>query len=545
MVMAALLACGPQAASRPGRPAAYQAAAPARPGGTAVLTDFEYPSTLDPLTAATDLELRLAGLLFAPLWGYDDRLRPYPDLARRVPTPGNGGVRRSADGRSTIVDVQLVPGLHWSDGAPLTADDVVFTWEAMADPATGAALPMGSDRVRRVERRSDTELVLTLDGAAAPYLALGAGLAVMPSHRLASLPRSAWSPDAFFQHPDVTSGPFVVSEAVDGQRIVFDANPHYADGRARSGAYPGGDGPFAHAPYLERVLFQAQAGKDALLRVLRFQGADVGFHLLPADLADLRTIAGSRPLVTTGLRDEFLNPNHLAGPTRPWTGDPRVLEALDLALDRSAIVRDAMAGAGQPARGLYPRALQAGPSLLQAGAGLNAARRLLDAAGWRRGPDGVRARAGRRLELSLLGVCGQTPADRMLEIVRGQWLALGAAVTVGCEERDAFFERGARGDFDMTLYSNEWAPDRAAWAAIGVSSGPENWNRCQDRALDQAFARAAYGDAEREWLRYRCTIPLVELPEIRQVSARLRNFAPSPGPGGDTWNAADWWLGPG
>ena len=543
--MAALLACGLQAAAPSGRPAAYHATRPTRPGGTVLLTDFEYPATLDPLTAGTDLELRLAGLLFAPLWGYDDRLRPYPDLARRVPTPGNGGVRRSADGRSTIVDVQLVPGLHWSDGAPLTTDDVVFTWQAMADPVIGAAPPLGSERVRRVERRSDTELVLTLDGAGPHYLALGAGLAVLPAHRLATLPHAAWSQDAFFQHPDVTSGPFVVSEAVDGQRVVFDANPHYADGRARGGAYPGADGPFAHAPYLERVVFQAQAGKDAMLRALRFQGADVGFHLVPADLADLRTIAGGRPLVTTGQRDEFLNPNHAAGPTRPWTSDPRVLQALDLALDRSAVVRDAMSGAGQPARGLYPRALEGGPALLLAGADLSAARRLLDAAGWRPGADGVRARGGHRLEFSLLGVCGQTPADRVLAMVRRQWVALGAAVTAGCEERGPFFERSARGDFDMTLYSNEWAPDPAAWAPVGVSGRLENWNRCQDRALDQAFARGAYGDAEREWLSYRCTIPLVETPEIRQVSTRLRNFVPSPGPGGDSWNAADWWLAPG
>jgi peptide/nickel transport system substrate-binding protein len=543
VAMAALLACGPPAESPPGRPSvAYHATPPARPGGTALLTDFEYPETLAPLNARTDLELRLGNLLFAPLWGYDDRLRPYPDLARRVPTPANGGVHRSADGRSTLVDVQLVPGLHWSDGAPLTAADVVFTWEAMADPATGATLPLGAERVRRVERRSDTELVLTLDGAGAPYLPLGAGLAVMPAHRLRSLPFGSWSRDAFFQRPDVTSGPFVVSEAVTGDRVVFDANPHYADGRVRAGAYPGADGPFAHAPYLERVVFQARAGKDALLRALRWQGADVGFHLLPGDLAELRTVTGGRPVVTTGLRDEFLNPNHADGPTRPWTGDPRVLQALDLALDRTAIVRDAMDGAGRPARGIYPRALEGGGALLPAGADLSSARRLLDAAGWRTGVDGVRARGGRRLEFSLLGVCGQTPADRELTLVRQQWVALGAAVTAGCEERDAFFERSARGDFDMTLYSSEWAPDRSAWAAVGVSGRPENWNHCQDRALDQAFAHGAYGDAERAWLRYRCTIPIVEVPEIRQVSPRLRNFAPSPGPGGDTWNAADWWL---
>ena len=557
LAMASLLACAPTASAPAGTrsPApGDHASAPARPGGTALLTDFEYPETLNPLSARTDLDLRLGGLLFAPLWGFDDRLRPYPDLARRIPTADNGGVRRSADGRSTTVDILLVPGLHWSDGQPLTADDVVFTWEAMLDPAAGAALPLGAERVRRVERRSDTEVLVTIDGPGISYLQLGAGIVVMPAHRLRALAAARWSRDPFFQRPDVTSGPFVVADAVPDDRIVFRANPHYADGRADGGAYSEG-GPFTHAAYLEAVIFQAQAGKDAMLRALRGQGVDVGFHLLPGDLADLRALTGSRPVVTTGLRDAFLNPNHAAGPTRPWVDDPRVLRALDLALDRGAIVREALSGAGLPARGLYPRALAGAAADLQlpAGAAVDGARRLLDEAGWRLGADGVRTRDGRRLEPGLLGVCGQSPADRELALVRQQWLAIGVVAAAGCEDRAAFFDRNARGDFDLTLYSNQWAPDADAWAAVGVTGGTENWNRCQDRALDQAFGRAeagrdaaaAFRDAEREWLRYRCTIPLVETPEVRQVSNRLRNFVPSPGMGGDTWNAADWWLAPG
>src|SRR5262249_59775346 len=86
--LTALLACtsGGTPAVRPGVGAAgYQAVAPPRPGGTAVLADYEYPSTLNPLSARTDVELRLGEALFVPLWGLDPQLRPYPDLARHVP----------------------------------------------------------------------------------------------------------------------------------------------------------------------------------------------------------------------------------------------------------------------------------------------------------------------------------------------------------------------------------------------------------------------------------------------------------------------------
>jgi peptide/nickel transport system substrate-binding protein len=233
--------------------------------------------------------------------------------------------------------------------------------------------------------------------------------------------------------------------------------------------------------------------------------------------------------------------------------DPAVLEALDLALDRTALVRDLLPDAARPARGLYPRALAdlASDASLPAGADLAAARRRLDQAGWRPGPDEVWVRHGRRLAFGLLGICGRPGGDHELDRLRRQWLALGAAVTASCQPRDAFLRTAAAGAFDMALYSTAWAPDVSAFAAAGTANGPANWGRCADRTLDRAFARAgtldpaarreAAQDAEREWLRYRCTIPLFEWPDVRQVSSRLRNFVPDPA-APDTWNAADWWL---
>jgi len=194
-------------------------------GGTLTASDFEYPVTLNPLTGLTDLELRLGELVFAPLWGFDDQLRPYADLAREVPTQGNGAVHTSPDSRSMTVDVKLSPGLRWSDGQSLTADDVIFTLQALRDPTTQALSPAGLDRLKDVRRVSGSELLLTFDGIYAPYLQLGAGLFVMPKHRLGTVSLSEWSRDAFFQRPDVASGPFVVQDAVLGDRIVFGANP--------------------------------------------------------------------------------------------------------------------------------------------------------------------------------------------------------------------------------------------------------------------------------------------------------------------------------
>ncbi|HSR22789.1 MAG TPA: ABC transporter substrate-binding protein, partial [Candidatus Eisenbacteria bacterium] len=537
------------------------ASAPPRPGGTVVLADYELPQTLTPLTARTEVELRAGTLLFASLWGLGPQLQPYPDLASRVPTSDNGGVRTMHGGRSMTVDVRLVPGLRWSDGQPITADDVIFTWQALRDPALQPLAPSGVDRLQRMDRRSDTEVVWTFDGVYAGYAQLGAALPVLPAHRLRAIAPAGWTQDRFFLSPDVVSGPFAPAGGVPGDHLTLSANPHYADGRSAEGAYPDGDGPFDHAPHLEHVVLQTPPSKTAEVQALLARGVDAGFHLLPDDLTDLRGATGSAPVVTTGLRDELLNPNHgvdtATGQSPPWVDDPPVLQALDEALDRAALVRDVVAGGGRPARGLYPRALDGFASStpqLPAGSDLEGARRLLDEAGWRPGPDAVRARGGRRLAFGLLGICGRPGIGLELDRLRRQWLPLGADVTTSCLPRESLLQRGARGAFDMAIYSNQWAPDPGAWAAVGTTGLPDNWNRCHDRTLDADLARVsrtldpagrreAARQAEQEWLRYRCTIPLLEWPEVRQVSTRLRNFVPDAA-APDTWNAADWWLAP-
>jgi peptide/nickel transport system substrate-binding protein len=574
-------------------PAAYRPSPPAHRGGTLVLGDWQFPQTFDILAAATDTDLRAGGLLFAPLWGLDSGLQPYPDLVREVPTVENGDVRVGADGTTMTVDVKLVPGLRWSDGQPLTADDVIFTWQAICDAATGAAAA-GFDHVRAMDKKSDTELLWTFgpaprgscgapaditSGVYGPYLQMGPVFWVMPQHRLQAVPHRAWFADPFFAKPDAGSGPFSVSEVVPEQRITFVPNPHYADGRSAAGAYSGRGGPgyFAHAPYLDRLVYRAYPSRTALLAGVRAGETDLAFGLGADDLHDLLGFSGSAPVVSTGLRTEFLNPNHgvntATGQAPPWVtpaGDDRqLLEALDLATDREALARDAFGGLARASRNLFPTAMRAwadptGPS---AARDLEGARRLLDEDGWTAGGDGVRVKAGRRLEFQLLAACSTLAATREIAILRRQWLEAGISARTDCRQRPLFFAgfpdhgTNAAGAFDMTVYSNAWTADPGAWAAFGASTqipsadspGGGNWNRCRDPELDRRLAageatldpikrQAAYLALQREWLAYRCTITLFESPEVRQVAGRVHNYAPGAGVQSDAWNAADWWL---
>jgi peptide/nickel transport system substrate-binding protein len=577
LVLVALVAACQVGPTAPPQPAAsagsgYAPEPPVTRGGNLVLADWEAPDTLDPIHATTAGDLRVASLLFAPLWSLGPDLKAHPDLLREVPTVANGDVRTGADGVSMAVDLKLRPGLRWSDGTPITADDLIFTVDAICSAAFPTLDPGGFDHIASQERRSATEVIwhfaprprgscgLAADlgsGLYPPLQLLGSRARLLPAHRLAAIPVAAWPADPFFQHPDVVSGPFVFRDAIAGRLLDLAANPSYAVGRA-------------HGAWLDGITYRFYNGKAALIAGLQAGEADVGFHLLPGDGAELSATAGSRLLTKASLQGELLSPNH--GPNTgtglapPWVGDPVVLQALDDATDRPALDTLAFGGRSTITPGLFPAILGLGPATVPRRA-LDAARQALDGDGWKAGADGVRSKSGRRLAFTLLTVCDSEPRQLEQSLLARQWAEAGFAVTSSCQPRAHFFASFAQGGtnatgaYDMSLYSNTWEPDPAVWAPFAAAAeipGPanaagRNWGRCQDPALERYFTAGsasldvsrratAYLEAAAEWLLYGCTIPLVEWPSVIERTDRLHNFAPNPTLAMDTWNASDWWL---
>jgi peptide/nickel transport system substrate-binding protein len=516
-------------------PAPIVTATPTPPGvrgGTLVMGDFEYPDSLDPLHATTENDLRVAGLLFEPLWTLDPDLKPVPRLLAAMPVP-----RVGKDG-SMSLDLRLRPGLRWSDGAPLTADDVVFAVDAIRSDAYPGRARSGFDRIASQERRSETELIWRFSGVDPAWPLLGPLAIPLPEHRLAALAPTAWSADPYFQRPDVVSGPFTISGAVPGRLLQLAANPRYLAGRPRG-------------PWLDAITFRAYTGKAALIDGLQTGETDLGFHLLPADLPQLAQVAHSRSEVAPTLRGEFLLVNHAAG---PWAGDATLLHVLAESVDRTALDQAALDGSASMAAGLFPPSLKEYDAALPPPLTVPEAKSALDADGWTVGPDGARAKAGRRLAFSLLSICDdQVRQAEQGELVRQLGL-LGAVVSADCEPRAGIFSRLAGGGFEMALISNTWQLDPSAWAPFATSAGGLDWGHCADPALDQAFAaggatldakarQTAYRAAAQEWLRVACTVPLYEWPAVTQRTTRLHGFQPNPVAGLDSWNAADWWLG--
>jgi peptide/nickel transport system substrate-binding protein len=560
---AAQPASGPPGLPALSAPAAYHSRPPAHPGGTVTIGAWQFPHAFSPYFASQAAAQQVQAAIFDGLLSTDNRLQWYGNLVREVPSVENGGVRQVGSGMD--VNYELRPGLRWSDGQPLTPDDVFFTFQAITGPAAAAGFGQeGYDRISGLERRGENGLVAHFRSLYPAYRSLFP--AILPRHRLGQIQAQNLGADGYWRKPDVVSGPFTMREAAPFQ-ITLERNGDYVQGR--SGMALGG-----HAAYAERVVFRAYPTRQALLAAVKAGDVQAASDLSERELSTIARLTGVRVTLAAALQYEQVSFNQArvdpnVGGTPPWVGDPPVLEALDLALDRPALERGPLHArsplAESPVSPLvgWAYASDLGPPSYD----LDQARRVLDAAGWRPGADGIRVKNGRRLAFALTTTDDQLLRAGEEEILAEGWRRLGADVAVQnypSQQLFADFEQDgvlARGLYQAAIWA--WimpADPDSEFSTLHSSRTPgagqpssQNYSRCHDTAVDQALAQgrgtldegqrgAAYRSFQHAYAQARCEMPLFRRLAIGVVSPRLRNFVLNAGPQGSTWNLVDWWL---
>lgn len=464
--------------------------APQRPEDIVVLASGADLESANPLVTTHPLSKQVQRhALLVTLVRYDAALVPQPYLAHRWAW--------SADRRS--LTMSLVPDLQWHDGAPTTARDAVFTLLAAKDPATGFSRAAELAALDTAVALDDTTLVLRYRRAPAQLPSLLAELPIVPRHLLAGVPRSRMRSAAFNDAP-IGNGPFRFVGRRRGARWSF----------ARNDSFPRSLGGPPRLRGLVIAVVDEATTKFAGLASgeLDMAGIAPGMAALAERDATLRVI-DYPVLFGTAL---FFNT------TRPPFDDARVRRAVARSVDRSRIVQIALAGFGRPATSAVP---PDSPLAWRGGAGQDSitADRLLDDAGWRRGPDGVRVRGGARLEVELLSVgSGDNVAE---QLVQDDLAARGIALRVRQTEMGSFLTaaRAAEKRFDLLLAGVPGDLALSYVSALFASSqrgGMLDYTGFHEPALDSSLAaagEAASGDPARmAWM---------------QVQAHLDSLAPA------------------
>ena len=359
--------------------------------------------------------------LLVTLTRYDSALTHQPYYARRWSWSGD---------RRTLT-MALADNLRWHDGVPTTARDAAFTLLAARDPATGFPRAAELASLDTAEAADDTTLVLRFGAPQAdlpPYLA---ELPLAPAHLLASLPHATLRSAPFNDAP-VGNGPFVFASRRRGARWTFARNQRFPTTLG---------GPPALRGLTVAVVDEATT---------KFAGLASG-ELDMAGISPMMVELARRDRALQVLTYPVLFGTALFfNTTRPPFDDERVRLAVSRAIDRARIVEIALAGFGTPWSSPVPpdNPLTWSPRAMCDTA---AADSLLDAAGWRRGADGMRRRAGLPLAIELLTVgSGDNVADQLLQ---GDLAARGIAVRVRQTEMGAFLTT-ARADpkrFDLLI----------------------------------------------------------------------------------------------
>lgn len=469
---------------------------------------FGMVDNLNPIFASTQAERSASRLLFANLLRYNEQGELEGELAQSWGFSGG-------DGRAFILTLR--PDIRWHDGAPITAKDIAFTFALIKDAATKSPL-YSSWRTISIEQVDARTVKFILPTAYAPFpnaLAIG----ILPEHILSAVRPAELRNFKYNRSPNVASGPFVFQDmrALDTQRSHFlvsmSANKQY----------------FLGTPKLSRFQLHAYTDRDQLTSAFRSQEVAA---ISDASATQIAAIGNERPFQES--ESPLYNGVYAFLKTSsPLLQDVKVRQALELATDQGKVVNTLGNRVTSLEGPLLPGQLGYRADMHQAPYNLVMAGQLLDAAGWKAGPDGKRAKDGQPLKFNLVTVAGDDfPA--VAQTVMGQWSRLGVTFESQLIRPDDFQQNViVPRAYDVLIYEIAIGRDPDVYAYWHSSQANERGFNLSDyrsgkaddaldsarSRLDPALREAKYRNFTQQWL---ADVPAIALyrPSLSYVQTK-------------------------
>jgi len=381
---------------------------------------------------------------------------------------------QSEDGMT--VTFETVPGATWSDGEPLDAEDVVFTFEMIKEyEKTQTAQWAGSVTfLETIEATGENTIVATYDRPA--------GTALYDLGLTPILPPQVWEPLAaskeirrFPNEPEggeplVGGGPFLLTEYRKNDIALFEANPSY----------------YGTKPLIDGFGLQFFRDEDAMITALKTDQLDAINEIPPTAVETLRS-AGMEVYEgpALALRDLIFNVDP-EGQQRPELLDPRVREAMEYAIDRQAIVDTAWLGFATPGSTIVPEgnATQGvswhDDDIQPLPYDIAKANEILDSLGYAKGSDGIRVADGEQMEYEVVFPLDEAGAgDRAFRIIQQGFEQIGVRlVQQRLDTNAAWNAMYDKGHYVFELAMWDWFPAADPDFILAVLTCDQwgNWN---------------------------------------------------------------------
>jgi peptide/nickel transport system substrate-binding protein len=530
------LAAGGGLALAAGTAALAQGRPPAKPRGQVVAGISQEPTVFNPLMPGSEVDQGVWWQLFSPLWYIDPNGKLVPDLAREVPSVANGGL--SADGLTW--KIRLRSDVKWHDGTPFTADDVKYTLDLINNPGFRVRNRVGHSLVKEIAVVARDEIHWRMEGAYSPYLSILALTFIVPKHALEKASDPNTAP---FNGAPVGTGAFRWGQRVAGDHLLLNANPAYH-----------GEGP-----HLERVVFKYIPDLTMLYTQFRTGQVDyLGLSGISAHFVkEAQGLRGRKISLSPTAFIEHIALNLEHGPF----ADKAVREALYLAMNKKARIDALYYGLPIPTESFLPHEAwahrQLRPVHQHDPARANA---ILDAAGWVRGSDGIRAKGGVRLEFANSTTVGNPGREQSQQLLMQDWRAVGAAMKISNMPAAVIWgEFWQKSKYESVMVGSNFMlgndPDvtpRFSSKAIPAKGGTGlNTYQYQNPEVDRLLAqgatqfdpgerKATYGRVQQLIRDDLAILPIYQTVMAEGVKEGLQGFAANINCSSNCWNMRSW-----
>jgi peptide/nickel transport system substrate-binding protein len=398
--------------------------------------------------------------VFTPLVQYDQNFEPQPYLAESWELDELG------------VTMRLRNDVRWHDGQPVTADDVVFTFELAKNPETASLLESAYLTMVRSAAVVDPQTVRFEFVAPHSQPMDGFWWAPLPRHLLGDVAPGQLAQHGFNRQP-VGSGPFRFASWDAGQQVVLEANDDFPPA-------------LGGRPMLDRIVFRVIPESTTRLTELLTGAIDVNYTVLPDEARQVEQQRGVTLHHYPSREFLYIGWNNEREPFR----DPRVRRALTHAIDRPALIEALMFGYAEPAAGPVLPFSPLDPGMDPLPHDPEAARRLLAEAGYTPGPDRIMQGPQGPLRFPIMVSENRLRQD-LATVIQNQLRQVGIDMQIRVMEFQTLLAQHRARDYQAVL---------TGWSMDNFRVDPTPLFSCEEARREQSPNRAGYCNPEADRL---------------------------------------------
>lgn len=395
------------------------------------------PNSLNPLSPVGLASSYVTGLMFLPLVDIDEDLTFKPMLADSIESTDN-----------TTFTIKLNENAKWTDGTPVTSDDVIFTLKLMANPKVASVyaytfgileglddsgyLPEGQTDISGVKKVDEHTLELKTKAATTLNIfkdTIGRYLLTVPQSALKDIAPESINTSAFMQKPTVTNGPFKLVEYSRDHYVQMDANKDY----------------FKGAPKLEQLNFKVLQG-TAISTQLQSGEIDMNIPsvgVIPInDYDKIKGLEGITTVDGPAIASQFMYINENSVP------DAKQRQAISYAINRELIVNNLLKGNGEVVDGFFTSYSPYVDSTIKpVSYDLEKAKSLLKDSGWD---------SSKTLNLSVLS--GDSTLENAANIMAENLKSAGINVKIQLADLATLIDKLVKMDYDLGILTVSLTP---------------------------------------------------------------------------------------